>query len=97
MLVLFSPVYFGVRRAHKGCLSSNSGCDNAVVRFAAALDSELHEMGWRPVMMRDEATGMPFTRWFPPAKAEIDREFTADNVDFPPNFENGPDPLAVDY
>ena len=36
--VLFSPVYFGVRRAHKGRLSSNPGCDNAVVRFAAALD-----------------------------------------------------------
>ena len=25
MLVLFSPVYFGVRRAHKGRLSSNGG------------------------------------------------------------------------
>ena len=36
--MVFGPVYFGVRRAHKGRLSSNPGCDNAVVRFAAALD-----------------------------------------------------------
>ena len=36
--VLFSLVYFGVRRAHKGRLSSDPGCDNAVVCFAAALD-----------------------------------------------------------
>ena len=48
-------------------------------------------------MMRDEATGLPFTRLFPPAKAENDREFIADNVDFLPNFENGPDPLGEDY
>ena len=43
--VLFGPVYFGVRRAHKGRLSSNSGCDNPVVRFAAAGNEALPEPG----------------------------------------------------
>ena len=32
------------------------------------LDRELHGTGWRPFLMRDEVTGLPFTRWFPPAK-----------------------------
>ena len=27
----------------------------------------------------------------------IDREFIADNMDFPPNFDNGPNPLGSDY
>ena len=30
------------------------------------LERELQELGWQPVLMRDEATGMPFTRWYPP-------------------------------
>ena len=38
----------------------------------ARLERELHEMGWQPVMMRDELTGMPFTRWFPPAKSDAE-------------------------
>ena len=40
------------------------------------------------------------TGWFPPAKPDRqlpDREFIADNMDVPPNIENGPDPLGEDY
>ena len=33
----------------------------------------------------------------PVVKAQLDREFIADNADFPPNFENRPDPLREDY
>ena len=62
----------------------------------ARLERELHEMGWQPVMMRDELTGMPFTRWFPPHAVPVDREFIADHTAFPPNFENGPDLLGED-
>ena len=40
-------------------------------------------MGWQPVMMCDELTGMPFTRWFPPAKsdAELDRDELTDAME----------------
>ena len=30
------------------------------------LERELHALDWRPVEMMDEASGIPFTRWFPP-------------------------------
>ena len=32
------------------------------------LERELHEKGWRPVLMRDEVTGLPFTRVVPAAQ-----------------------------
>ena len=47
--------------------------------------------------MVEPNTGVPFTRWFPPAKPRPDQEFIADIMDFPPHFENGPDPLGEDY
>ena len=31
------------------------------------------------------------------AYVHLDREFISDNMDFPPNFENGPNPLGEDY
>ena len=61
------------------------------------LEQELRDLGWRPVEMVEPHTGVPFTRWFPPAKPRSDRELFADNMDFPPNFENGPHPLGEDY
>ena len=61
------------------------------------LEQELRDLGWRPVEMVEPKTGAPFTRWFPPAKPRPDREFIAANMDFPPNFENGPDSLGADY
>ena len=30
------------------------------------LERELQDLGWRPVEMIDETSGLPFTRWFPP-------------------------------
>ena len=36
--------------------------------------------------------------WGEPAAYEhLDREFISDNMDFPPNFDNGPNPLGEDY
>ena len=32
-----------------------------------------------------------------PAAYFLDREFYSDNMDFPPNFDNGPNPLGEDY
>ena len=32
------------------------------------LERELQAKGWHPVLMRDELTGLPLTRWLPPAK-----------------------------
>ena len=32
------------------------------------VERELQELGWQPVLMRDQGTGLPFTRWFPPAR-----------------------------
>ncbi len=46
-------------------------------------------MGWQPVLVCDEVTGLPFTRWFPPAKdgpAAEDR-LLADDVDRAPSAE----------
>ena len=60
------------------------------------LEQELRDLGWRPVEMVEPNTGTPFTRWFPPAKANLDREFIADHMDFPPHFEKGHDPLGED-
>ena len=31
------------------------------------LERELRDLGWRPVEMVDEESGLPFTRWFPPS------------------------------
>ena len=64
------------------------------------LEQELRDLGWRPVEMTEPNTGVPFTRWFPPAKPVRqlpDREFIADNIDFPPHFEKGHHPLGEDY
>ena len=33
----------------------------------------------------------------PAAYGHLDREFISDNMDFPPNFDNGPHPLGEDY
>ena len=30
------------------------------------LEQELRDLGWRPVEMIDEVSGLPFTRWIPP-------------------------------
>ena len=60
------------------------------------LEQELRDLGWRPVEMVEPNTGVPFTRWFPPAKPRPDREFIADHMDFPPHFEKGLDPLGED-
>ena len=62
-----------------------------------SLEQELRALGWKPVEMVEPKTGVPFTRWFPPAKPSLDPEFIADNMDFPPNFENRPDSLGADY
>ena len=63
------------------------------------LERDLQADGWRPVAMKEPMTGMPFTRWFPPGKPipSMYRQFVADNMDFPPDFENGPEPLGADY
>ena len=60
------------------------------------LELELRDLGWRPVEMFDEESGAPFTRWFPPKPPTIDREFSMDNRDSPPNVDNGPHPLEED-
>ena len=62
------------------------------------LEQDLQADGWLPVEMIEPATGMPFTRWFPPGKPlpSIYRELVADNMDFPLDFENGPEPLGDD-
>ena len=36
------------------------------------LEQDLRDLGWRPVEMIDEKSGMPFTRWFPP-KLRVDK------------------------
>ena len=53
------------------------------------LERELHEKGWHPVMMRDEVTGLPFTRWSPPAKdgSAAEDRLLADDVDRAPSAE----------
>ncbi|MCY4416793.1 MAG: hypothetical protein OXE87_10860 [Chloroflexi bacterium] len=61
------------------------------------LERELRDLGWRPVEMIDEGSGLPFTWWFPPKPPPVDREFLMDHMEFPPNFENGPNPLGEDY
>ena len=64
------------------------------------LEQELRDLGWRPVEMTEPNTGVPFTRWFPPAKPDRqlpDRGFIADHMDFPPNFEKRHHPLGEDY
>ena len=64
------------------------------------LEQDLRDLGWRPVQqMVEPNTGVPFTRWFPPANPDRrlpDREFIADNMDFPPHSEKGIDPLGED-
>ena len=64
------------------------------------LEQDLRALGWRPVeMVEPNDRDAPFTRWFPPGKPipSMYREFVADNMDFPPDFENGPEPLGDDY
>ena len=61
------------------------------------LERELGDLGWRPVEMTDEESGMPFTRWFPPKPPPVDRELIKDHMEFPPNFANGPHPLGEEY
>ena len=73
---------------------------NDAIDAMTNLEQELRDLGWQPVEMVEPNTGVPFTRWFPPAKPVrqlLDREFIADNMAFLPNFENGPDPLGADY
>ena len=50
-------------------------------------------MGWQPMLMRDEQTGLPFTRWFPPP-ADPDHHLIGDNVGFPPNRKTCKGPLG---
>ena len=40
------------------------------------LERELQDLGWRPVEMIDEESGVPFTRWFPPMKLADDSELS---------------------
>ena len=63
------------------------------------LEHDLQAQGWRPVEMMEPTTGMPFTRWFPPVKSAspVDCEIIGDDMDCPPNFEHGPEPLGDDY
>ena len=63
------------------------------------LEHDLRAMGWRSVEMMEPTSGMPFTRWFPPAKSAspVDREIIVDDMDCPPNVEHGPEPLGDDY
>ena len=37
------------------------------------LEQDLRDLGWRPVEMVEPNTGVPFTRWFPPAKTGSSR------------------------
>ena len=60
------------------------------------LEQELHDLGWRPVQMIDEESGVAFTRWFPPNAPAIDRESITDLTDFPTGFDNGPHPQRED-
>lgn len=34
------------------------------------VQQELRELGWRPMEIIDERTGISFTRWFPPPKPD---------------------------
>ena len=61
------------------------------------LEQELRDLGWRPVEMVEPNTGVPFTRWFPPAKPRSAREFFADNMDSLPHSKKGHHPLGEDY
>ena len=63
------------------------------------LEQDLRAQGWSPVVMMEPFTGTLFTRWFPPGKPipSMYRVFVTDNMDFPPYFENGPEPLGDDY
>ncbi len=40
-------------------------------------------MGWQPVLIRDEETSLPFTRWLPPAEdgSAAEDRLLADDVD----------------
>ena len=49
------------------------------------LERELHALGWRPVEMMDEASGIPFTRWFPPANWDA----PPSNPNFEPTDDTG--------
>lgn len=60
------------------------------------LERELRNLGWQPVEMMDEASGKPFTRWFPPQSPPVDHELLPERMDFPPNFENAAHPLEED-
>ena len=70
---------------------------NDAIGAITNLEQDLRDLGWRPVEMEEPNTGVPFTRWFPPAKPRLDREFIADNMDFPPHSEKGHHPLGEDY
>ena len=35
------------------------------------LEQELRDLGWQPVEMVEPNTGVPFTRWFLPAKRDL--------------------------
>ena len=61
------------------------------------LEQELRDLGWQPVEMVEEHTGIPFTRWFPPKPPPVVRESLMDHMDFPPNVDNGPHPLEEEY
>ena len=80
---------------------NQSGCanPNEIDPAITQLERDLRELGWRPVAMTEPTTGMPFTRWFPPVKSAspVDREIIGDDMDCPPNFEHGPEPLGDDY
>ena len=61
------------------------------------LEQDPQDLGWRPVDMVEERTGVPFTRWFPPHAPAMDRGFMADQMDFPPNSGDGVEPLGEGY
>lgn len=52
------------------------------------LEREFHETGWQPVPMRDPETGMPFTRWFSPAKPDPSLDFTTNYPAIPPSYRS---------
>ena len=43
-----------------------------MIAAVSNLERELRDLGWQPVEMMDEASGKPFTRWFPP-KLRVDK------------------------
>ena len=53
------------------------------------LEQELRDLGWQPVEMVEEHTGVPFTRWFPPNR---DASADASHNDQPTEYAGGEHP-----